>query len=352
MDGYDLKYVTRTELPSYNEELQKAARDALLREKETARTAKMDRALALVKKRDDERRREVEIKICGVVLEDSVQETATTLKESSPEGVIANEEREDDDDAAGHHGMSLLLPNLKGYGWRDLPTMNQITAVDYFEPRNHPVALPTIPTPCKLKYTLVGTVDPVEGIPYQIDAAQLPSSPLTEFVSDLKELQASSSAKTPSSDEARTHNRDAPNGPSEEERCFQKARKSVLQGFGKDRLSKIMDDHPPDSKAFFDIDRKDINGNTLFIMGCQRGNRQLAKFFLQRGAHINEQNNIGNSAVHYLFKYRYEELATYLIDNRGASDQLRNLDGLTCYEMLLEDEDEEAEAEADTEEFM
>ena len=79
------------------------------------------------------------------------------------------------------------------------------------------------------------------------------------------------------------------------------------------------------------IDTRDEHGNTLFIISCQQGNKRFAKFLLRRGAIINAQNNVGNSALHYLYSYNHTKLANYII-GKGGDDSLLNNDGLTCYE--------------------
>ena len=79
------------------------------------------------------------------------------------------------------------------------------------------------------------------------------------------------------------------------------------------------------------VDTRDEHGNTLFILSCQQGSKRFAKFLLRRGATINAQNNIGNSALHFLHAYNHIQLAKYII-GKGADDSLVNNEGLTCYE--------------------
>ena len=43
--------------------------------------------------------------------------------------------------------------------------------------------------------------------------------------------------------------------------------------------------------------------------------------------------NQGQTALHYLFAYKYENLAAYLI-SKGADDTIQNDFGYTCYDGL------------------
>jgi hypothetical protein len=98
-------------------------------------------------------------------------------------------------------------------------------------------------------------------------------------------------------------------------------------------------------------DTADQFGNSLLILSAQQGSKRLVKFLLRRGAHINFTNNTGNTALHYCFAYKNDDLGYYLISRvrrtlrkvvvalifwymQGASDIITNTDGLTCYEGL------------------
>jgi|MDTB01.1.fsa_nt_gb ankyrin repeat protein len=74
-------------------------------------------------------------------------------------------------------------------------------------------------------------------------------------------------------------------------------------------------------------------GNTLLHIAAQTGSKFMVKNLLRRGAQLNLTNNRGNTAVHFCFKYKYEELGEYLI-SKGADDSITNADGLLCREML------------------
>eukprot|EP01083_Nonionella_stella_P119716 358089_1 len=78
---------------------------------------------------------------------------------------------------------------------------------------------------------------------------------------------------------------------------------------------------------------KDEHGNTILHVASQNGNKRLIKVALRWGANINEQNKQGQTALHYLFAYKYENLAAYLI-SKGADDTIQNEFGYTCYDGL------------------
>jgi ankyrin repeat protein len=81
------------------------------------------------------------------------------------------------------------------------------------------------------------------------------------------------------------------------------------------------------------IDYQDELGNTLLQVAAQNGSKRIAKLALRRGADINKQNLAGQTVLHYVFAYAFDDLAEYL-QQKGADDALRNADGLTCYEGL------------------
>ena len=82
-----------------------------------------------------------------------------------------------------------------------------------------------------------------------------------------------------------------------------------------------------------DPNTKDEHGNTILHVASQNGNKRLIKVALRWGANINDQNKQGQTALHYLFAYKYENLAAYLI-SKGADDTLQNEFGYTCYDGL------------------
>ena len=45
---------------------------------------------------------------------------------------------------------------------------------------------------------------------------------------------------------------------------------------------------------------------------------------------------MGNTALHYCFEYQNNHLGEYLIQ-KGANDEIKNVEGLTCYEGLSQD---------------
>jgi hypothetical protein len=60
-------------------------------------------------------------------------------------------------------------------------------------------------------------------------------------------------------------------------------------------------------------DVTDQFGNSLLLLAAQQGGKQMVKFLLRRGAKINFTNNSGNTALHYLFAYKNDQLGHYLI---------------------------------------
>ena len=81
------------------------------------------------------------------------------------------------------------------------------------------------------------------------------------------------------------------------------------------------------------VETTDEHSNTLLILAAQQGSKRLCKFLLRRGADMNVQNNVGNTALHFCYAYNHNELGEYL-KSKGAHDNMLNIDGLTCYEGL------------------
>ena len=80
-------------------------------------------------------------------------------------------------------------------------------------------------------------------------------------------------------------------------------------------------------QAGFPIDASDENGNTLLIVACQNGQKKIAKLASDSGADLNKQNVGGNTALHFLYAFGYQELATYF-EGLGANTTLKNKNGL------------------------
>jgi CRP-like cAMP-binding protein len=69
------------------------------------------------------------------------------------------------------------------------------------------------------------------------------------------------------------------------------------------------------------VDILDEKHNSLFIVAVQNGHLELARMFLELGAQINWQNDVGATALHYALEYDYPRIARLLRAN-GASEVL------------------------------
>ncbi len=82
----------------------------------------------------------------------------------------------------------------------------------------------------------------------------------------------------------------------------------------------------------FPIDAEDEKGNTLLLIACQNRNKRLVEMLLLRGASINHQNALGNTALHYAIAFDTDGvLGEYLIEH-GADDTIENINGLSPYD--------------------
>lgn len=55
------------------------------------------------------------------------------------------------------------------------------------------------------------------------------------------------------------------------------------------------------------------------------------------GADLNKVNLNGETVLHFAYAYGFDELGDYL-KTKGADDSILNIDGLTCYEGLHQDD--------------
>ena len=84
-----------------------------------------------------------------------------------------------------------------------------------------------------------------------------------------------------------------------------------------------------------DPELRDWAGNTILIIACQNGLKNMLKAILQRGGIMDTANDKGNTGLHFAFAYGYAEtLGEYLI-SKGADDTIRNHKGLTCYDVTF-----------------
>ena len=82
----------------------------------------------------------------------------------------------------------------------------------------------------------------------------------------------------------------------------------------------------------FPIDAEDEKGNTLLLVATQNSNKRLVEMLLVRGANINHQNALGNTALHFAIAFDTEgSIGEYLIEH-GADDTIENISGLTPYD--------------------
>jgi hypothetical protein len=83
-----------------------------------------------------------------------------------------------------------------------------------------------------------------------------------------------------------------------------------------------------------DANDRDYAGNTILLVACQNGLKNMAKTSLRRGGDINARNTRGNTALHFAYAYGYgDDLGSYLI-TKGADPQITNGEGLRCYDVF------------------
>ena len=75
----------------------------------------------------------------------------------------------------------------------------------------------------------------------------------------------------------------------------------------------------------YDVESRDYAGNTVLMVGAQNGLKNVIKCALRRGAQLDTQNDMGNTALHFCFAFGFgDTLGAYLIQ-KGADDTLTSL---------------------------
>ena len=74
----------------------------------------------------------------------------------------------------------------------------------------------------------------------------------------------------------------------------------------------------------YDVESRDYGGNTVLIVGCQNGLKNVIKCALRRGGQLNTANDMGNTGLHFAFAYGYRDtLGEYLL-SKGADPDIAN----------------------------
>jgi ankyrin repeat protein len=81
-------------------------------------------------------------------------------------------------------------------------------------------------------------------------------------------------------------------------------------------------------EAGFDPNTVDEHGNTLFMVACQNGNKEIGKVLLEAGANLNIKNFKGNTGLHFLYTFGYPEIAEFFICQGSADPNITNDLGL------------------------
>jgi len=89
------------------------------------------------------------------------------------------------------------------------------------------------------------------------------------------------------------------------------------------------------------VNTADEHGNTCLHIACQNGNKHMVKVCLRWGADINAQNAQGQTPLHFVFAYNYDQVGAYLI-SKGAKDTVLNFFGYSCYDGLRPSSNAEA----------
>lgn len=86
----------------------------------------------------------------------------------------------------------------------------------------------------------------------------------------------------------------------------------------------------------FTANSKDPNGYTPMHAAASYGHRELLDKLIARGGDVNIQDAEGDTPLHHVEDC---ETAKYLVEEQKADFKIRNNDGLTAYEYILEDDE-------------
>uniref|UniRef100_A0A6V1RC66 Uncharacterized protein n=1 Tax=Heterosigma akashiwo TaxID=2829 RepID=A0A6V1RC66_HETAK len=81
-----------------------------------------------------------------------------------------------------------------------------------------------------------------------------------------------------------------------------------------------------------DPNLEDERGNSLLMVAAQNLNRRMCELLLARGASVNHQNAVGNTALHFAMTYDPEGTLGEFLIMHGADDGIENGQGLTAYD--------------------
>jgi ankyrin repeat protein len=71
------------------------------------------------------------------------------------------------------------------------------------------------------------------------------------------------------------------------------------------------------------------------MMACRSKQRRIVEILVTRGADVNMQNEVGNTALHFCFLERESDHISDFLIAHGADDSIKNFEDLTAYEVGL-----------------
>ena len=87
------------------------------------------------------------------------------------------------------------------------------------------------------------------------------------------------------------------------------------------------------NKEYIDINQELFDGNSLLILATREGNLNIAKYLCEHGSEVNNQNYIGNTALHYAIGNNFFDIADLLV-RYGARESIKNKKNLSVWQCM------------------
>lgn len=86
------------------------------------------------------------------------------------------------------------------------------------------------------------------------------------------------------------------------------------------------------------VDEVDENGMTMLMWACDRGQLEIVRYLVERGADLNKQDSDGQTCLHYAVSCEHLDIVRFLIGLKGIDRNLEDSDGQKPIDMTQNNE--------------